>query len=126
MSVFDCALSSGRILTIGLRSVAVGALYVDSPGFVGCCAELLQPVEFPQVQFLDEVVFMPVACRQFWGPDVQKTVIFHSCSLGQVVDVLARAVHRRLWMSCAQLSSSPGLVDFPGSETVGFFEGWWR
>ena len=130
MSVLDCALSSGRILTIGLRRVAVGALYVDSQGS--------QPVEFPQVQFLDEVVFMPVACRQFWGPDVQKTVIFHSCSLGQVVDVLARAVHRRLWMACAyattsglllevpQLSSSPGLVDFPGSETVGFFEGWWR
>ena len=23
---------------------------------------------------LDEVVFMPVACRQFWGPHVQKTV----------------------------------------------------
>ena len=90
------------------------------------------------MQFLDEVVFMPVACRQFWGPDVQKTVIFHSCSLGQVVDVLARAVHRRLWMSCAyattsglllevpQLSSSPGLMDSPGSETVGFLEGWWR
>ena len=90
------------------------------------------------MQFLDEVVFMPVACRQFWGPDAQKTVIFHSCSLGQVADVLARAVHRRLWMSCAhaatsglllevpQLSSSPGLVDFPGSEIVGFFEGWWR
>ena len=32
MSVWDCALSSGRILTIGLRSVAVGALYVDSQG----------------------------------------------------------------------------------------------
>ena len=24
---------------------------------------------------------MPVVCRQFWGPDMQKTVIFHSCSL---------------------------------------------
>ena len=68
-----------------------------------CCTELLKPVEilqvqfldvvsdcsrclsfrtaeargdFHMVQFLDEVVFMPFACRQFWGPDVQKTVVF--------------------------------------------------
>ena len=61
--------------------------------------QLLKPVKIPQVQFLDEVVFMPVACRQFWGPDVQKTVVFHSCSLGKVADVPARAVHRRLWTS---------------------------
>ena len=44
--------------------------------------------------FLVKVVFMPVACRQFWGPDVQKTVVFHSCSLDNVADVSARAVHR--------------------------------
>ena len=61
---------------------------------MGCRAELLKPVEIPQVQFLDKVVFMPVACRQFWGPDVQKTVVFHSCSLDKVADVPARAVHR--------------------------------
>ena len=52
---------------------------------------------------------MLVACRQFWGPDVQKTVVFHSCSLDKVDDVPARAVrslalggatdsvHRLIW-----------------------------
>ena len=43
--------------------------------------------KFPQLQFhvgprqfLNKVVFMPVACRQCWGPDVQKTVVFRSCN----------------------------------------------
>ena len=46
--------------------------------------------KFPQLQFyagprqfLDKVVFMPVACRQCWGPDVQKTVVCRSCSFEQ-------------------------------------------
>ena len=54
--------------------------------FVGCRAELLKLVEIPQVQFLDKVVFMPVACGQFWGPDVQKT----ENSGGSAVAVLPR------------------------------------
>ena len=41
-------------------------------------------------QFLDKVVFMPVACRQFWGPDVQKTEVFRSCS-------------SRTWLTCPLL-----------------------
>ena len=62
------------------------------------------------MQFLDEVVFMPVACRQFWGPDVLKTVIFHSCSLDKVADVPARAVHRWLWMSLCLCSDGGALA----------------
>ena len=102
--------------------------------------QLLKPVENPQVQFLDEVVFMPVACRQFWGPDVQKTVVFHSCSLGKVADVPARAVHRRLWTSlclcgdvwalagwrCLRLSSSPELVAFQFQRLWASSRVWWR
>ena len=34
------------------------------------------------VQFLDKAVFMPVARRHCWGPDVQKSVVFHSSSQG--------------------------------------------
>ena len=77
-------------------------------------------------QFLDKVVFMPVACRQCLGSDVQKTVVCRSCSswtkwtsqllLRQVhlglkeqktlevpqlpcLSMSAGAVHRRLWTS---------------------------
>ena len=42
------------------------------------------------LQFLDKVVFMPVACRQFWGPDVQNTGVFRSCS-------------SRAWLTCPLL-----------------------
>ena len=88
-----------------------------------CFAELLKAVEIPQMQFLDEVVFMPVACRQFWGPDVQKTVVFHSCSLDKVADVPARAVHRRLWMSLC-LCSDGGALAGGASDSV-HRRGWW-
>ena len=80
--------------------------------------QLLKPVEIPQVQFLDEVVFMPVACRQFWGPDVQKTVVFHSCSLDKVADVPARAVHRRLWMSLCLRSDVGLLLEVPQTQFI--------
>ena len=42
------------------------------------------------LQFLDKVVFMPVACRQFWSPDVQNTGVFRSCS-------------SRTWLTCPLL-----------------------
>ena len=135
------ALSTLRVSVLGLlcrtaeaRGDSTGAVL----GLVAICPflfPLLKPVEIPQVQFLDEVVFMPVACRQFWGPDVQKTVVFHSCSLGNVADVPARAVHRRVDVpvlmqrrlgSCwryLRFTSSPELVDIPVTETVGFVEG---
>ena len=60
------------------------------------------------------------------GPDVQKTVVFHSCSLDNVADVSARAVHRPgvdvpVFMQrpslalgrCHWFSSSLVLVDIP-------------
>ena len=37
---------------------------------------------------------MPVACRQFWGPDVQKLWFSTVAVLDKVADVPARAVHR--------------------------------
>ena len=37
---------------------------------------------------------MPVACRQFWGPDVQKLWFSRVAVLDKVADVPARAVHR--------------------------------
>ena len=59
-------------------------------------------IEISLLQFIDKVLpyvvaqrqiptalrgprqfFMPVACRQFWGPDVQKTVVLRSCSSRQ-------------------------------------------
>ena len=61
--------------TVDARGDSTGAVL----GRVVACPllfQLLKPVEIPQMQFLDEVVFMPVACRQFWGPNVQKTVVF--------------------------------------------------
>ena len=52
------------------------------------------------VQFLDKVVFMPVACRQCWGPDVQKTVSTVAF-LDKVADVLVVSARRcRRYSSC--------------------------
>ena len=140
-----CGNSTGAVLglvatcpllcrTAEARGDSTGAVL----GLVVTCPllyQLLKPVEIPQVQFLDKVVFMPVACRQFWGPDVQKTVVFHSCSLDKVADVPARAVHRRLWTSlclaatlgscwrCLRLSSSPRAGGHSSYRDCGFVEG---
>ena len=61
---------------------------------MGCCAELLKPVEIPQVQFLDRWRHAVVVttwlgvqtCRKLWFSTV--------AVLGMVADVPARAVHR--------------------------------
>ena len=87
------------------------------------------------MQFLDEVVFMPVACRQLGSRRAQNCG-FSQLQSDKVVDVSARAVHRRLWMSlcfrsdsggscwrCLRLHSSPELVDFPSLRDGGFFAG---
>ena len=79
-------------------------------------------------------VFMPVACRQCWGPDVQKTVVVHSSSFRQggrcpcyqvlggaagsalavmVVPVIVQ--RRRVWRHwmCLRFSSSLEFADTP-------------
>ena len=58
-----------------------------------------------------------------WGPDVQKTVVFHSCSLDKVADVPARAVHRRLWMSLCFCSDSGALAG--GASDSVHRRSWW-
>ena len=47
---------------MGYVRVVFGALNVESQCSWAVRAELLKPVEIPQVHFLDKVVFMPVAC----------------------------------------------------------------
>ena len=68
------------------------------------------PVEISPVQFLGEVVFMPVACRQCWGATVQNTMEFPQlqCCHGGRCPCLCRdrgalsggapdSVHRQSW-----------------------------
>ena len=61
-SVLDRAVFFGRsLLRLGYVRVTFGALYVASQ--YSCRAELLQPVEIPQVQFLARVVRLVLLCR---------------------------------------------------------------
>ena len=78
----------------GAGSVAGGTLAVlrRRGGRCPCCAGRSTWV----VQFLDKAVFMPVACRQCWGPDVQITVVFPQLQLLKKVlicPLLRRLVH---------------------------------
>ena len=144
------ALLLGRILwQLGYVRVAYGALIVerqcswavvvnasargDSTGAV--LGFGFMPVEISQVQFLGEVVFMPVACRQCSCATVQKTVEFPQlqcchggrcpslCSSSTVVDVPVHMQrHGGSFWRCLRLSSSPELVDFPVLEP-GFLRG---
>ena len=90
-------------------------------------------IEISLLQFIDKVLpyvvaqrqiptalrgprqfFMPVACRQFWGPDVQKTVVLRSCSSGQSGH--ARCCDDR----CMDVQFS-NMVDMPCVATTGAF-----
>ena len=118
----SCATLGENFVAVGYVRVAYGALNVErqcswavvkncfSPWRLHRCSSWVDgfmPVEIPQVQFLGEVVFMPVACRQFWGTTVQKTVEFpqlQCCHGGR----------------CPCLCSSSTVVDVPVfAETVG-------
>ena len=44
-----------------------------------CCVQTVQPVEIPQLQFLDTDDMLVVALDRGSGPDVQKTVRCRSC-----------------------------------------------
>ena len=81
------------------------------------------PVEIPQVQFLGEVVFMPVACRQFWGTTVQKTVEspqLQYCHGGRCPCLCSSS---RLWMSLCLCRDSGALAG--GASDSVHRRSWW-
>ena len=60
-----------------------------------------KPVEFPQVQLLDKML-CPWWNDRLYGPDVQKTVVFHSCRSSQVVVIPVVSRCRFPWSSCSE------------------------
>ena len=54
--------------------------------FIADCGRPCDHAETFLVQFLDKSSSCPLRADS-WGPDVQKTVLFHSCSSRQAVDV---------------------------------------
>ena len=92
VSIGSCAILGENSVTVGLRSSGVWRSLRWESVFLGCRAELLKPVEIPQVQFLGW--WRHARCVQtVLGSRRAENCGFSQLQSRQGADVLARAVH---------------------------------
>ena len=117
VSIGSCAVLSENIGELGYVRVAFDAFNVESQ-FVGSRAELLKPVETPQVQFLAKVM----------QHTIFELCLPSECGLGMSIDFVDPVLSGQYSGRCVHCSSCGTLRDVVQSPLVGstIVAGVWR